>query len=134
MKSASSSRLRAQASGLHAVKSRPDLKKEREVAGRKAEIKARMGRLGEERELRRMLGGEQGEDVDMWFEVCLKMGLVVDDMIFGIWGWGYGAWDAYDNVYDLTWLGSVVYRLRLDDACCACIVLESELEYLNERT
>jgi hypothetical protein len=26
----------------------------------------------------------------------------VDDMIFGIWGWGYGAWDAYDNVYDLT--------------------------------
>jgi hypothetical protein len=65
MKSASSSRLRAQASGLHAVKSRPDLKKEREVAGRKAEIKARMGRLGEERELRRMLGGDQGEDVDM---------------------------------------------------------------------
>jgi hypothetical protein len=65
MKSASSSRLRAQASGLHAVKSRPDLKKEREVAGRKAEIKARMGRLGEERELRRMLGGDQGEDVEM---------------------------------------------------------------------
>jgi len=69
MKSASSSRLRARASGLHAVKSRPDLKKEREVAGRKAEIKARMGRLGEERELRRMLGGEQGgerdEDMDM---------------------------------------------------------------------
>jgi hypothetical protein len=58
LKAAPSSRLRAQASGLHAVKSRPDLKKEREVAGRKAEIKARQGRLGEERELRRMLGDE----------------------------------------------------------------------------
>jgi hypothetical protein len=29
------------------------------------------------------------------------MGLVVDDMRFGIWAWEYGAWDVYDNVYDL---------------------------------
>jgi hypothetical protein len=64
MKSAPSSRLRAQASGLNAVKSRPDLKKEREIQGRKAEIKARQGRSGEERELRRMLGDEV-DDVDM---------------------------------------------------------------------
>ena len=61
LKAASSSRLRAQASGLHAVKSKPDLRKEREIAGRKAEIKARQGRLGEERELRKMLG----DDVEM---------------------------------------------------------------------
>jgi len=39
--------------------------------------------------------------------------------------------DAYDNVYDLIWLGSVVYRLRLDDACCACIVLEFDLGSLE---
>lgn len=65
VKSTPSSRLRAQASGIHAVKSKPDLKKDREVASRKAEIKARQDRLGEERELRRMLGDENREDVEM---------------------------------------------------------------------
>jgi hypothetical protein len=34
------------------------LRKEREVQARKAEIKARQSRLGEERELRRMLAGD----------------------------------------------------------------------------
>lgn len=58
MKTAGSSRVRAQASGLSSVKSRPDLGKEREIQARKAEIKARQGRLGEERELRRMLAGD----------------------------------------------------------------------------
>ena len=57
MKTAGSSRVRSQASGLSAVKSRPDLAKEREIQARKAEIKARQGRLGEERELRKMLAG-----------------------------------------------------------------------------
>lgn len=59
LKSAASSRIRGQASGISAVKSRPDLRKEREVQAKRAEIKAKQDRLGEERELRRMLGDEQ---------------------------------------------------------------------------
>jgi len=48
-----------------------------------------------------------------------------------------GIWDLtcddYDNVYDLTRLGSVVYRLRLDDACCACIVVNSNSRICGRR-
>jgi hypothetical protein len=39
------------------------MKKEREVQARKAEIRARQERVGEERELRAMLG-QEGEDMD----------------------------------------------------------------------
>jgi hypothetical protein len=38
------------------------MKKEREVQARKAEIRAKQDRIGEERELRRMLGEDEGEN------------------------------------------------------------------------
>jgi hypothetical protein len=51
------SRARAKASGLSAVKSKGDLKGEVNAQRRRAEIRAKQERMGEERALREMLGG-----------------------------------------------------------------------------
>jgi hypothetical protein len=67
-KQTSSSALRARhkASGLSAVKSKGDVRGDADVAARRAEIKARQQRIGEERELRELLGGQNGlNDVEM---------------------------------------------------------------------
>ncbi|WWC91287.1 uncharacterized protein L201_006230 [Kwoniella dendrophila CBS 6074] len=55
--SSSAARIRARQSGLSAVKSKNNLKEEMEVRRKRSEIKARMERREEERELREMLGG-----------------------------------------------------------------------------
>lgn len=57
---ASASRARSKASGLSAVKSKGNLRAEAEVNARRAEMRAKQQRIGEERELRAMLG-----DVEM---------------------------------------------------------------------
>nr|XP_019047987.1 hypothetical protein I302_04608 [Kwoniella bestiolae CBS 10118]OCF26917.1 hypothetical protein I302_04608 [Kwoniella bestiolae CBS 10118] len=54
--SSAAARIRARQSGLSAVKSRTNLREEMEVKRKKEEIKARMERREEERELREMLG------------------------------------------------------------------------------
>jgi len=65
IKSPTKSRMRAQASGLSAVKSKGNLRGEVELQQRRAEIKARQERLAEERGLRALLGEIPGRDVEM---------------------------------------------------------------------
>jgi hypothetical protein len=61
--SSSALRARQRASGLSAVKSKGNVRGDAEVLARRAEIKARQQRIGEERELRELLSGVN--DVDM---------------------------------------------------------------------
>lgn len=58
--SSSALRARQKASGLSAVKSKGNLRVEKEVDARRAAIRARQQRMGEERELRQMLGVAPG--------------------------------------------------------------------------
>lgn len=64
--SSSALRVRQKASGVSAVKSKMNAKGDAEVLARRAEIKARQQRMGEERELRELLGAPNGvNDVEM---------------------------------------------------------------------
>jgi len=58
--SSSALRVRQKASGLSAVKSKGNLRAEKEVEARRAAIRAKQQRIGQERELREMLGGGPG--------------------------------------------------------------------------
>lgn len=63
--SSAGTRIRHKQSGLSAVKSKGNLRAESEVNARRADIRAKQARLGEERELRAMLGETSSAEMDV---------------------------------------------------------------------